>query len=58
MTRVGLVGLGFMGKTHLGVYQRLSNVEVTAVCDTREENLNITSLSAGGNIRTTSSTPA
>ena len=52
MTRVGLVGLGFMGKTHLGVYQRLSNVEVTAVCDTREENLNITSLSAGGNIRT------
>lgn len=52
MTRVGLVGLGFMGKTHLGVYQRLPNVEVTAICDSREENLNITSLSTGGNIQT------
>lgn len=52
MVRAAIVGLGFMGKTHLGIYSRLPDVEVVALCDTRDENLRITSLDAGGNIRT------
>lgn len=31
MINVGLVGLGFMGKTHLQVYQNMENVQVIAV---------------------------
>jgi predicted dehydrogenase len=33
MIRVGVVGLGFIGREHLAVYQQLSGVEVTAVAD-------------------------
>ncbi len=50
MVRVALTGLGFMGKTHLGVYQRLPEVQVAAVCDGVKERLAMTSLDAGGNI--------
>lgn len=50
MVRVALAGLGFMGKTHLGVYLGLSNVEVTALMDLNPKSLEITSLDAGGNI--------
>jgi predicted dehydrogenase len=54
MVRVALVGLGFMGKTHLGIYQRLPTVQVAAICDARKENLEITRLDGGGNIQTSS----
>lgn len=50
MVRVALTGLGFMGKTHLGVYQRLEGVEVVALCDSRPAAMEITRLEAGGNI--------
>lgn len=33
MTRVGIVGLGFMGKMHFRCYQALEDVEVVAICD-------------------------
>ena len=33
MIRVGIVGLGFMGKMHFRCYQSLEDVEVVAICD-------------------------
>jgi predicted dehydrogenase len=51
MVKVALVGVGFMGKTHLGVYQRMPNVEVVALVDVRKECTEISSLDAGGNIK-------
>jgi len=54
MIRVAIAGLGFMGKTHLGVYNRLENAEVVALCDIRQEMLDIKSLDAGGNIQAAS----
>lgn len=33
MVRVGVVGLGMMGLTHLDVYQKHSDAEVVAICD-------------------------
>ncbi|MFF2445608.1 Gfo/Idh/MocA family protein [Neobacillus sp. NPDC058068] len=32
MKNVGLVGLGFIGKTHLEAYRNLENCQVTAIC--------------------------
>lgn len=44
MLRVGLIGLGFMGRGHLDIYERLKSegfpVELTAICDIDEEKLN------------------
>lgn len=40
-----------MGKTHLGIYRQFENVEIAAICDIRPEALEITSLDAGGNIK-------
>lgn len=54
MVKVALSGVGFMGKTHLGVYQKLGNVEVVALNDVRKANTEITSLDAGGNIKASS----
>ena len=34
MTRVGIIGLGFMGKMHFRCYQAMDHVEVVAICDT------------------------
>ena len=34
MTRVGIIGLGFMGKMHFRCYQALDDVQVVAICDT------------------------
>ena len=33
MVRVGIVGFGFMGRTHLRCYRELRNVRVIAICD-------------------------
>ncbi|MEK5443394.1 Gfo/Idh/MocA family protein [Fredinandcohnia sp. FSL W7-1320] len=32
MKHIGLVGLGFIGKAHLDVYQHIENCQVTAIC--------------------------
>ena len=52
MVRVAVVGLGFMGKTHLGIYAGLPNVEVGALCDIRREVLEAGGPDTGGNIQT------
>jgi len=36
---IGVVGLGFMGKTHIECYQKMSNVNLIAVADTNAETL-------------------
>ena len=54
MVKVALSGVGFMGKTHLGVYQKLGNVEIVALNDVRKENTEISRLESGGNIQTSS----
>jgi len=54
MLKVAVAGMGFMGKTHIGIYQKLKNVNLVAVCDFSEDRLNITSLESGGNIQTSS----
>jgi predicted dehydrogenase len=33
MIRIGIIGLGFMGKTHYGIYDKLSNAQVVAIAD-------------------------
>jgi predicted dehydrogenase len=37
--RIGLLGLGFMGSTHLKAYQKIPGVEVVAVCSKDEQAL-------------------
>src|SRR5690606_26297824 len=37
--RVGIVGMGWAGETHLKAYQQLPNVDVIAIADPREERL-------------------
>ena len=52
MERVAIAGMGFMGKTHLGVYRKLPAVAVAALFDVRAEALELTSLEMGGKTRT------
>lgn len=56
MLNIGLIGLGFMGKTHLENYLRLEKegapIRVVALCDVDESKLN--GGGAGGNIDTSS----
>ena len=33
MINVGVIGLGFMGQTHLKAYQQIPQARVAAVCD-------------------------
>ncbi|MFO7903212.1 MAG: Gfo/Idh/MocA family protein [Planctomycetota bacterium] len=49
MTRVGIVGLGFMGKMHLRCYSDLEDVQVVAICDIDKSKFEGTG-AAGGNI--------
>jgi predicted dehydrogenase len=35
--RVGIIGVGGMGQTHLKTYHELTNVEMTAICDADKE---------------------
>ena len=37
--RAAVIGLGRHGMRHLQAYQRLADVEITAVCDVRAENV-------------------
>ena len=50
MVRVAVAGIGFMGKTHLGVYQRLAGVEVVALYRRNPVTESYIDLAAGGNI--------
>lgn len=56
MVRVAIAGLGLMGRTHLGAYLKLPNVEVVALTDVSPEALENRSLDAGGNIRAAGAT--
>lgn len=47
MTRVGIIGLGFMGKMHLRCYQALDDVQVVAICDTDKAKFEETGGTAG-----------
>lgn len=49
MTKIGIVGLGFMGKMHLRCYRGIEGVEVAAVCDVDAARLTGTG-AGGGNI--------
>ncbi len=49
MLRIGIVGLGFMGKMHFRCYKSDTNVEVTAICDADAKQLQNSS-GVGGNI--------
>jgi len=49
MLKVGIVGLGFMGKMHYRCYNAMDNVTITAVCDADAEQLKNTS-GVSGNI--------
>ncbi len=37
MVRIGVIGLGFMGRMHLGAYQQIPNATVTAISDRSEQ---------------------
>lgn len=39
--RIGMVGCGLMMKSHLESFQLLDNVEVTALCDLNQENMDV-----------------
>ena len=50
MTRLGIIGLGFMGKMHFRCYQALEDVQVVAICDTDKAKFEDTG-GAAGNIK-------
>ena len=47
MLRIGIVGLGFMGKMHFRCYNSLNNVEIIAICDADTSRLQDNSGTAG-----------
>ena len=47
MIRVGIVGLGFMGKMHFRCYQTLEDAQVVAICDTDKAKFEDTGGTAG-----------
>jgi predicted dehydrogenase len=47
MTRVGIIGLGFMGKMHFRCYRALDGVQVAAICDTDKAKFQDTGGTAG-----------
>ena len=47
MLKIGIVGLGFMGKMHFRCYKSLKNVEIVAICDADKNQLKDTSGVAG-----------
>ena len=47
MLRIGIVGLGFMGKMHFRCYNSLNNVEIIGICDADTSRLQDNSGTAG-----------
>lgn len=50
MVRFGVLGLGFMGRTHLASLARHAEAKVVAVCDTEPERLAGSLAPGGGNV--------
>ncbi len=50
MIRVGIVGLGFMGRMHYRCWSNLDSARITAVCETNPQALAAASQPAGGNV--------
>ncbi|MGA8030172.1 MAG: Gfo/Idh/MocA family oxidoreductase [Bryobacteraceae bacterium] len=57
LVKVGIVGLGFMGSTHLEAYSRIEDVQVAAVCTHNERALSGDLSQVGGNIDRTTGVP-
>ena len=49
-TRIGVVGLGFMGSTHLEAYRKVSGIEIGAVSSSSEKKLAGDLSDVGGNL--------
>ena len=47
MLKIGIVGLGFMGKMHFRCYKSLENVKISAICDVDAKRLKDSSGSSG-----------
>ena len=47
---VGVVGLGFMGLTHINAYRKIEGVEVVAVCDAVRQPVNGVLAGITGNV--------
>jgi len=47
MIKVGIVGLGFMGKMHFNCYKALNDVQIAAICDIDENKFKDTGGTAG-----------
>jgi len=50
MVRVGLVGFGFMGQTHFGIYKDLPGAELVAIADVQAQRRQANVAPVGGNI--------
>ena len=50
MIRIAVVGLGFIGKVHLGAYNSIPEAEVVAICDIRPGQLNLENAPPVGNL--------
>jgi len=48
--KVGVVGLGFMGVTHINAYRKIAGVEVVAVCDAVRQPVNGVLAGVAGNV--------
>jgi predicted dehydrogenase len=48
--KVGVVGLGFMGLTHINAYRKIEGVEVVAVCDAVRQPVNGVLAGVAGNV--------
>ena len=47
MLKIGIVGLGFMGKMHFRCYKSLENVKISVICDVDAKRLKDSSGSSG-----------
>lgn len=56
VVKIGIVGLGFMGATHLNAYSKVPGVEVRGVCTRNEQALSGDLSHVGGNLKQAAST--
>jgi len=50
MQRIGIIGLGMMGRTHYEAYAKLANAQVTAICDINPKRAAGDLTGTGGNV--------